>query len=116
MDDFFYTVTFDTQIVASVSYSFHGRFIEQRQFDGTYTSLTGVLTRFKDGKLRRGKWLFNHVEPFDLTVGVNVAHASKSDFRLIGVRLGAQHAANRNVARWVLRKLIQRIFELKFKL
>jgi hypothetical protein len=54
--DFLYTVTFETQTVANVSYSFQGRFVEQRQFDGMYTSLTGVLTRLKNGhKLAEAK-------------------------------------------------------------
>jgi hypothetical protein len=54
--DFLYTVTFETQTVANVSYSFQGQFFDQRQFDGTYTSLTGVLARKKNGhKLAEAK-------------------------------------------------------------
>jgi hypothetical protein len=62
--DFLYTVTFETQSVANVSYSFQGQFIEQRQFGGTFTSLTGVLTRLKNGqklaeaKLNLIEWTF----------------------------------------------------------
>jgi hypothetical protein len=49
-DGFSYRVVFKTRAVAGISYGFDGQFVDKPQFDRQYTSLTGSLTKYRNGQ------------------------------------------------------------------